>query len=392
MSSGTLTQTIARGIISSQPYILSLLALSSGTLNVSIGGWSGTITLTNGRRCSVKFTALSSSATLTISGSATISEIQLIQGSVTINDWTPSPEDNNKFLSYYKNFAYLMAAIEQADTSINGGLVLTQQIRVGNYANHAMTQETGGMNGNRQNDDSPFLWGGGTMTQAMETISAYANDPTFQPNPQELAAMAKFVVTHGGRAILTNIIARGTILATAGIFRNISTPNGNFSIDALGNMACKDAKIGGNFYVRMTKITSANFDSYSTTFTYTRFSQQVTITILDLSKTGLNIHLNSLPAAAASAIYLPNDAAYEGALCRIYNQIEETAYTGIFVNGVMKYVQNPHDGSVSIQRGVQLLGLGGYLVLQAVLATDGFVDWIIAGGNPTQLFTPPGNS
>ena len=392
MSSGTLTQTIARGIISSQPYILSLLALSSGTLNVSIGGWSGTITLTSGRRCSVKFTALSSSATLTISGSATISEIQLIQGSVTINDWTPSPEDNNKFLSYYKNFAYLMAAIEQADTSIHGGLVLTQQIRVGNYADHVMTQETGGMNGNRQNDDSPFLWGGGTMTQAMETISAYANDSTFQPTAQQLANMAKFVVTHGGRAILTDIIARGTILATAGIFRNISTPNGKFSIDDNGNMACEDAKIGGNFYVKMTKVTSANFDSYSTTITYTRFGNQVTITILDLSKTGLNIHLKSLPSSVSSTIYLPNDAAYEGALCRIYNQIEESAYTGIFVSSVARYVQDTRDGNVALIRTVQVLGLGGYIELQAVLAADGFVDWVIAGGNPTQLFTPPGNS
>lgn len=392
MSSGTLTQNIARGIISSQPYTLSLLALSSGMLNVSIGGWSGTITLTNGRRCSVKFTALSSSATLTISGSATISEIQLIQGSVTINDWTPSPEDNNKFLSYYKNFAYLMAAIEQADTSILGGLVLTQQIRVGNYANHVMTQETGGMNGNRQNDDSPFLWGGGTMTQAMETISAYANDSTFQPTAQQLANMAKFVVTHGGRAILNDIIARGAIIATSGIFKNISTPNGKFSIDDNGNMACEDAKIGGNFYVKMTKVTSANFDSYSTTITYTRFGNQVTITILDLSKTGLNIHLKSLPSSVSSTIYLPNDAAYEGALCRIYNQIEESAYTGIFVSSVARYVQDSRDGNVALMRTVQVLGLGGYIELQAVLAADGFVDWVIAGGNPTQLFTPPGNS
>lgn len=232
MSSGTLTQNIARGIISSQPYTLSLLALSSDTLNVSIGGWSGTITLTNSRRCSVKFVALSTSATLTISGSATISEIQLIQGSVTINDWTPSPEDNNKFLSYYKNFAYLMAAIEQADTSILGGLVLTQQIRVGNYADHVMTQETGGMNGDRETDDSPFLWGGGSMTQAMETISAYANDPTYQPTQAELQSLAKFVVTHGGRAILNDIIMRGIVYATGGKFTG---QDGLFRIDVDAN-------------------------------------------------------------------------------------------------------------------------------------------------------------
>jgi hypothetical protein len=237
MSSGTLTQTIARGIKSGKPYTLSVLGIESGTITAKFGNTTiGTLSLATGQRSQLKITPNADATTLTLTGSGTLTEVSLIQGNVTINDWTPSPEDNNKFLSYYKNFAYLMAAIEQADTSILGGLVLTQQIRVGNYANHVMTQETGGMNGNRQNDDSPFLWGGGTMTQAMETISAYANDPTFQPTAEELANMAKFVVTHGGRAILNDIIMRGIVYATGGKFTG---QDGMFKIE----LDCNDLKI-----------------------------------------------------------------------------------------------------------------------------------------------------
>jgi len=331
MSSGTLTQNIERGIILSQPYTLSLLALSTGTLNVSIGGWSGTLTLTNGRRCSVKFVALSTSATLTISGLATISEIQLIQGSVTINDWTPSPEDNNKYLSYYKNFAYLMAAIEQADTSILGGLVLTQQIRVGNYADHVMTQETGGMNGNFANDDSPFIWGGGSMTQAIATIAAYANDPTFQPTAQQLANMAKFIVTHGGRAILNDIIARGFIIATSGIFKNILTPNGNFRIDEQGNMSCQNATISGNMYAPFTRITRDNYQIYGELLSdggYTQYN-------VNLVAAGFNIQIAE-EIAKDLVISLPTDDKYYGALARIVNTSNANLYVrNIYVMSVV---------------------------------------------------------
>jgi hypothetical protein len=60
--------------------------------------------------------------------------------------------------------------------------------------------------------------------------------------------MAKFVVTHGGRAILNDIILRGYIYAlggrfkgeveaTSGVFRDVKSPNGNFVIDKDGKVA-----------------------------------------------------------------------------------------------------------------------------------------------------------
>lgn len=219
MSSGRLEQTIVRGIEAGKEYTFSVLGIAQGNIEINIGGITEQLALTANKRQHVTFSTLSTVAKLTITGSATFTELQLIRGNIVLNDWVPSPFDNNKYLSYYKNLAYLMDAIEQGSTTTIGGLVLTSQIRVGNYANRQMVQETGGMNGDAPNDNAPFLWGGGTMAQAIETITMYANDPTFQPTAAQVAQMAKFVVTHGGRAILNDIILRGYVYALGGVFK-----------------------------------------------------------------------------------------------------------------------------------------------------------------------------
>ncbi|MBR6962596.1 MAG: hypothetical protein IKH86_03100 [Prevotella sp.] len=218
LSSGLLKQTVSRALTAGTTYTFSLLGIASGSVTVSIGGESTTISLTAGKRSFWTFEASSASAELQVSGSATITELQLIEGNIQLTDWTPSPLDNNRYLSYYKNVAYLLDAIENASTTVLGGLILTQMIRVGNHSDRVMQQETGGMNGGQVNDNSPFLWGGGNFTQALETIAQYNNDPLAQPTQAQLANMAKFVVTHGGRAILTDIILRGYIYALGGVF------------------------------------------------------------------------------------------------------------------------------------------------------------------------------
>ncbi len=219
LSSGLLKQTVSRALTSGTTYTFSLLGIASGSVTVSIGGASTTIAVTAGKRSFWTFEASSTSAELQVSGSATITELQLIEGNIQLTDWTPSPLDNNRYLSYYKNVAYLLDAIENASTTVLGGLILTQMIRVGNHSDRVMQQETGGMNGGQVNDNSPFLWGGGNFTQALETIARYNNDPLAQPTQEQLANMAKFVVTHGGRAILTDIILRGYIYALGGVFK-----------------------------------------------------------------------------------------------------------------------------------------------------------------------------
>ena len=95
-------------------------------------------------------------------------------------------------------------------------------------------------------DDSPFLWCGGTLEQAIYTIQKYKDNPNYEPTAEELNNLAKFVVTHGGRAILTDIILRGIIYAEGGVMKSIKSPNGNFEIDEEGNAKFKgDSEFGG---------------------------------------------------------------------------------------------------------------------------------------------------
>jgi hypothetical protein len=82
-----------------------------------------------------------------------------------------------------------------------------------------MTKMTGGMSGRYNGDNNNVaFWAGGDFASAMATVAKYAQDHTYQPTDEELATMAKFVVTHGGRAILNDIILRGDIFATGGEF------------------------------------------------------------------------------------------------------------------------------------------------------------------------------
>ena len=160
--------------------------------------------------------------------------------------WSPSYSDNDKSMAEFQNLKFLTDAITQGSTTIDGGLVMSQQFKVGNYRDKKLIKETGGMSGYYNDDDSPFLWGGGTLEQAIYTIQKYKDNPNYEPTAEELNNLAKFVVTHGGRAILTDIILRGVIYAEGGVMKSIKSPNGNFEIDEEGNAKFKgDSEFGG---------------------------------------------------------------------------------------------------------------------------------------------------
>ena len=128
---------------------------------------------------------------------------------------------------------------------------MTQDIRVGQFRNGKMTKETGGMSGYAVTKNSPFIWGGGDIKQAFYTIGKYINNPGYQATDEELKNMCSFVLTHGGRAILNDIILHGYIYAKGGVLQSVRSPNGNFSIDEQGNAKLKGeieaskGKIGG---------------------------------------------------------------------------------------------------------------------------------------------------
>ncbi len=261
LNNGSLSQTLERGVEEGKEYVFSFKGKGT-SLQFSVGGFSETVALKSTvDRYNVKFTAASSGTAFAITGSTcTVMELQLIEGNIPFNNWVNHPKDNDKSLAYFQNFTYLLEAIVNGRTDILGGLILSNMIKVGNYRNNQpLTEqdETGGMSGFYTSPDSPFIWGGGSMRKAYYTIAKYAENPNYEPTAAELANdMAQFVVTHGGMAILNNIIARGAIFATSGIFKNIASPNGNFRIDESGNAFLSVGGRIGGFTIRGDGLTN----------------------------------------------------------------------------------------------------------------------------------------
>ena len=157
-------------------------------------------------------------AILMFEGSGDIADVMLTEGTLPC-EWAPAEADNDKARAEYDADEYLRSAIQDGNTEILGGLILSQLIKVGQWRDDQMKQETGGMSGLYNSEASPFLWGGGSLKQAFYTIRKYLRDPGYQASEEEVAQMTKFVVTHGGRAILSDVILRGYIYALGGVFR-----------------------------------------------------------------------------------------------------------------------------------------------------------------------------
>lgn len=330
LSSGSLSQVLTKPMTNGTWYCISFKASGSSVI-VSFGGYQQVVTLTDSvKRYIIKMACEDANAnTFTLSGATGLfMEIMVTEGRIPNTDWLPSPQDNDKSLAYYQNLSYLMSAITNASTTILGGLILSQMLRVGNYRDGVMTEETGGMSGLYMNGNSPFLWGGGDMDKAFYTINKYAQNPAYQPTDEEVAQMAKFVVTHGGRAILNDIILRGYIyalggrfkgevVAESGVFKNVHSQDNKFAIDDDGNFSCKDAKIGGNMYNPLFEITNENASDY---LIYDQATGDYAVR-LDLA--GLNLQIGGTPSGLSdTTVTLPTTSEYNGAKVHIRNAMQ----------------------------------------------------------------------
>ena len=216
--SGHLSQNLNSNTILGESYVISFYAMGEGTMTLRCGGVSQTVELTDKWNKSVlpfKVTTPSNEFAIEVNGSATIYDLQLERGTVATH-WSPSFLDNSSDRAYYQSLKYVEHALNEGSTTIGGGLVLTNHIKVGNYANKEMIEETGGMQGTYNVPNDPFLWGGGSLDKAIETIKKYKDNPSYQPTEEELKQMANFVVTHGGRAILNEAVVRGIFYAQEG--------------------------------------------------------------------------------------------------------------------------------------------------------------------------------
>lgn len=238
---GTLSQQLAQPLLAGKAYVLSFKGKGT-TVKVSVGGEAHDVDMTSSFERYEQHITCSDAADdvfSMVSTNCVVCEIMLSYGKLA-PAWSPSYSDNDKSMAEFQNMKFLTDAITQGSTTIDGGLVMSQQFKVGNFRDKKMIKETGGMSGYYNDDDSPYLWGGGALEQAIYTIQKYKDNPNYQPTEEEISNMAKFVVTHGGRAILNDIILRGIIYAEGGVMKSIKSPNGNFEIDEKGN-----AKLNG---------------------------------------------------------------------------------------------------------------------------------------------------
>ena len=231
--SGHLSQNLNSNTIFGESYVISFYAMGEGTMTLRCGGVSHIVELTDKWNKSVlpfKVTTPSSEFAIEVNGSATIYDLQLERGTVATH-WSPSFLDNSSDRAYYQSLKYVEHALNEGSTTIGGGLVLTNHIKVGNYANKEMIEETGGMQGTYNVPNDPFLWGGGSLDKAIETINKYKDNPSYQPTEEELKQMANFVVTHGGKAILNDIILRGYVFALGGKIGRIKIEGNGIGVD-----------------------------------------------------------------------------------------------------------------------------------------------------------------
>lgn len=327
VSNGSLSQRIEDGVHPDTWYVLSFKAYvindTNGTLNVRFGGYSNNVPIGNTpQRKDIPFKATLDEANLVLSTTDNIvlMDLTLVHGNIPTS-YKPSEKDNDRTLAEFLGIGYLKKAIYEANTEILGGLVMTALIKVGNYLN-GRQENTGGMNGLVNDLNSPFLWGGGTLEQALYTINKYADNVRYVPETEEeLAELAKFVVTHGGRAILNDIILRGYIYATGGVFENVRSRDGKWSLDKGGIMRCIDAWISGSMYTPYTIIDNENIGDYATLKEITIHSWRGDIPVsaytLNLELSGLNIQID-YSSQASLYIALPNDERYVGAELNIF--------------------------------------------------------------------------
>ena len=230
---GSLSQAVD-GMIANEQYVISYKAKGS-TLAVSCGNFNATQPLTaTYQRYVHKFT-FNGSGVFLLSGTATICDLQLERGTIA-TDWKPSPLDNDKTAARFQSIQYIADAIKNGSVDILGGLILASMLQLGNYKDGEMQKVTAGVSGIYNDDDDVYTWGGGTLEQAIRAVMMFKDDPTYQPDETELNQIAKAVITHGGRAILNDVILRGYVYALGGIFQGrVSIAGGKILLDEDGS-------------------------------------------------------------------------------------------------------------------------------------------------------------
>jgi hypothetical protein len=236
---GAISQNI-KGMIPGEKYVFSFRAKGTD-ITVAMGTFSLSQPLTGGLEKYIFRFTFSGESTLLLSGTAVICDLKLERGTVA-TDWTLSPYDNEKFYAKFQGLSYLTSAIKDGSVDVLGGLILANMIQLGNYTDGKMQKVTSGISGIYNDDNDVAQWGGGTFEQAIRAVMMFKDDPSYQPSEDELKSIANFVVTHGGRSILNDVVVRGYVYALGGIFKGkVEIADGKISLneDSSGWLADK---------------------------------------------------------------------------------------------------------------------------------------------------------
>ncbi len=231
----SIAQTIPFQVHSGENYIFSFRGVG-GDIYITIGGVTLGASMSNTwTRYINKFVAEQDTKIITIHATNTCSlcELQLEKGTI-VSAWDISPLDNRTELARYEQLTYLQNILK-SHTEIDGGIVSTGVVNsglisMGNFnENGEMTSITAGLSGTYNTDNDPAFFAGGDMTKAIAAVAAYMDNPNYEPTEEELRNMANVVITHGGRAILNDIILRGYVHALGGIFKGrVEASEGEF--------------------------------------------------------------------------------------------------------------------------------------------------------------------
>lgn len=213
---GSISQVV-NALIPGENYVVSFKAKGEN-VTVTCGGWNTQQPLTSSfQKFVLKFT-FNGAKSLALAGACTLCDIQLERGTIA-TDWAPNPLDRDDFYSTFLALKYLTDYMKDGSVDILGGLILAGAILLGNYKDGSMQEVTAGISGTYNDGDDVSFFSGGNLEKAIRTVMKYKDDPGYVPSEDELKMMANFVITHGGRAILNDVVLRGYVHALGGFFR-----------------------------------------------------------------------------------------------------------------------------------------------------------------------------
>lgn len=213
---GSISQVV-NALIPDENYVVSFKAKGKN-VTVTCGEWNTQQPLTSSfQKFVFKFT-FNGAKSLALAGACTLCDIQLERGTIA-TDWAPNPLDRDDFYSTFLALKYLTDYMKDGSVDILGGLILAGAILLGNYKDGRMQEVTAGISGTYNDGDDVSFFSGGNLEKAIRTVMKYKNDSGYVPSEDELKMMANFVITHGGRAILNDVVLRGYIYALGGLFK-----------------------------------------------------------------------------------------------------------------------------------------------------------------------------